>query len=319
MVMGWIGLGMMVATGAVEGVPQDKAGPPEAGVGAPDAAAKPRADTASPAAKKDENPPQGPLPDTWENWHGYRLFHFRIDGVPCRLVVPEKAAPGKPWIWRARFFGHEPQFDLAMLERGYHVAYCEVGDLFGGPEAVRRWDAFYEFATTKLGLGPKPVLEGMSRGGLIVFNWAAAHPDRVAAIYADAPVCDIKSWPGGKGEGQGWQAGWKPCLAAYGLKSEEEALAFKGNPNDHAAAIAAARIPVIVVYGKADRVVPPKENCLVFAKRFRAAGGVLTLIGKDGCHHHPHSLKDPTPIVDVVVRAVAASGNGKDTGKAPNP
>ena len=30
------------------------------------------------------------------------------------------------------------------------------------------------------------VLEGMSRGGLIIYNWAIANPDKVAAIYADA-------------------------------------------------------------------------------------------------------------------------------------
>ena len=33
-----------------------------------------------------------------------------------RIVAPKKAADGKPWVWRARFWRHEPQFDLAMLE-----------------------------------------------------------------------------------------------------------------------------------------------------------------------------------------------------------
>ena len=39
----------------------------------------------------------------------------------CSCLV----ADGKPWVWRARFFGHEPQFDIAML-KGYHVVYCDV-------------------------------------------------------------------------------------------------------------------------------------------------------------------------------------------------
>ena len=39
------------------------------------------------------------------------------------VVVPNKIAQAKPWVWRARFWRHEPQFDLAMLEKGYHVVY----------------------------------------------------------------------------------------------------------------------------------------------------------------------------------------------------
>ena len=50
--------------------------------------------------------------------------------------MPEEAAHGKPWIWRARFFGHEPQADLALLEKGYHLAYTDVAGLYGSPKAV---------------------------------------------------------------------------------------------------------------------------------------------------------------------------------------
>lgn len=37
-----------------------------------------------------------------------------------------------------------------------------------------------------------PVLEGLSRGGLPIFNWSIANPDKVTCVYADAAVCDIK-------------------------------------------------------------------------------------------------------------------------------
>lgn len=55
----------------------------------------------------------------------------------------------------------------------------------------------------KEGFHKKVVLEGMSRGGLIVYNWAAQNTDKVACIYADAPVMDIKSWPMGRGASEG--------------------------------------------------------------------------------------------------------------------
>ena len=63
-------------------------------------------------------------------------------------------------------------------------------------------------------------LEGMSRGGLIVYNWAAQNPEKVACIYADAPVMDFKSWPMGQGKSAGSAMDTKQLLNAYGFKNE---------------------------------------------------------------------------------------------------
>ena len=59
-------------------------------------------------------------------------------------------------------------------------------------KAVQRWNSFYK-RMVKAGFNKKVALEGMSRGGLIVYNWAAQNPEKVACIYADAPVMDFKS------------------------------------------------------------------------------------------------------------------------------
>ena len=69
---------------------------------------------------------------------GFGRYEFKLDGHRCILVKPEAPAEGKPWIWRARFFGHEPQADIALLKKGIHVAYIEVGGLFGNQVAVER-------------------------------------------------------------------------------------------------------------------------------------------------------------------------------------
>jgi len=152
-------------------------------------------------------------------------------------------------------------------------------------------------------LNPKVVLEGMSRGGLIIYNWTANNTDKVACIYADAPVCDIKSWPGGLGKGTGSKIDWENCLKAYGL-SDKNVKKFKGNPINHATKIAKANIPVIHVCGEADNVVPIQENTLVFKENYEKAGGKMKLIIKEGVGHHPHCLEDPTPIVDFILENV---------------
>lgn len=242
------------------------------------------------------------LPQSSETWNGYSSHSFQIEeGVSCKIIAPKESADGMPWIWRARFFGHEPQLDLALLKAGFHVAYCDVSNLFGSQAAMRRWDKFYKHVTETFGFSKSVSLEGMSRGGLIIFRWAAQNPDKVNCIYGDAPVCDFKSWPGGKGSGDGSKNAWQQCLQAYGFENEQQALDYASNPIDVAGILAKANVPVLIVYGSADVVVPPEENCLPFEKHYRANGSLIKLIGKEGIGHHPHSLKDPSPILEFVL------------------
>jgi len=139
-----------------------------------------------------------PFPGETSDFAGFTQYDFGLEGMQCRVVAPKIGAEGKPWIWRARFFGHRKEVDAALLERGFHVAYVDVAHLYGSRKAIMRWNRFYRYLTNSHDFNPKPALEGMSRGGLIVFNWASENPDKVSCIYADAPVCDFKSWPGGK-------------------------------------------------------------------------------------------------------------------------
>ena len=67
-------------------------------------------------------------------------------------------------------------------------------------------------------------LLGQSWGSWLAIEYALAHPDDVAAIYGDNPVCDFRSWPGGR-DGKRSDTDWERCKAAWGL-SEEEATAM---------------------------------------------------------------------------------------------
>ena len=141
---------------------------------------------------------------------------------------------------------------------------------------------------------------GLSRGGLYCYNWAAANPDQVACIYGDAPVCDFKSWPGGKGKGKGSAGDWKLILERFHFKNEEEALASKQNPIDNLEALAKNNVPLLHVFGDADDVVPWDENTGLIAERYKQLGGKIELIRKPGVGHHPHGLEDSTPIIEFI-------------------
>jgi pimeloyl-ACP methyl ester carboxylesterase len=238
---------------------------------------------------------------TETDFHGYKEFDFTMDGRACKVACPAEAAPGRPWVWRALFWGHEPQADVALLAKGFHVALIDVIELHGNDAAVAVFNKYHAFLTEKLGLSTRPALEGLSRGGLIAYNWASDNPDHVSCIYGDAPVCDIKSWPGGLGKGQGSPEDWKVCLAAWGL-DENTVKDFKRSPIDRLAPLAKAGIPLLHVVGDADDVVPVEENTQVLAERYRALGGSIEIISKPGVGHHPHSLVDPTPIVNFILK-----------------
>lgn len=251
-----------------------------------------------------------PAPVDRSNFHGHTRYDFIMpwgktgEGVACRLVLPRVYAEGQPWVLRARFWGHEPQADIALLENGFAIAYCDVANLYGAEEALERWDKFYGLMT-RAGFSERVVLEGMSRGGLPVYNWAARCPERVCCIYADAPVMDLKSWPVGSSPED-----TRLMMAAYGFRNEKQMRKWSRNPIDHAAALAGTDIPILHVVGDADTVVPPAENTEVFRERYEAAGGTrMEVIHKPGVGHHPHSLTDPDPIVGFVLRAAGLYSN----------
>jgi lysophospholipase L1-like esterase/pimeloyl-ACP methyl ester carboxylesterase len=250
----------------------------------------------------------GAYPDATEtDFYGFRQLQWEREGVLCRVVLPRVAAAGRPWIWRARFWGHEPQLDRALLERGWHVAYCEVGGLFGAAPAIQRWDDFYGFASA-LGLSRQPILEAMSRGGLIAYNWASQNPSKVAGIYGDNPVCDARSWPGGAGKSSGAPSEWEQCLGVYGL-NETTVQYAQVFPVEGLEPLASAGVPLFHVIGDADSIVPTSENSDVIEARYRALGGPIQVIRKPGMDHHPHSLPDPQPIVDFCLRATGLQFN----------
>jgi pimeloyl-ACP methyl ester carboxylesterase/lysophospholipase L1-like esterase len=250
-------------------------------------------------------------------WSGYERLDFAVAGRAALVVRPKATAPGAPWIWRTEFFGHEPQADIALLGRGFHVAYVDVQNMYGAPIAMKHMEQFHDHVTRAYGLSQKPVLEGLSRGGLFAFNWAALHPDRVAGLYVDAPVCDFKSWPGGKGVGPGSPSDWQQLLKVYGF-TEEQALAYGKNPVDNLAPIAKAGIPILAIIGDADEVVPVSENINLVETRYQGLGGKIRVIRKPGGKHHPHSLTDPAPIVDFAVLATKAAPAPAST-RTPSP
>lgn len=144
------------------------------------------------------------------DWHGFDRYDFLMDDATleicpfnasplertgtaappaghhrCILVVPAKAAKGNPWSWRGVYWDHQPQIEIELLRRGFHIAYISA-DTTLKPD--REWDTWYRYLTVTRGLSQKPAFVGMSRGGEYSYIWATSNPDKVCCIYADNPA-----------------------------------------------------------------------------------------------------------------------------------
>jgi sialidase-1 len=224
------------------------------------------------------------------NWNGFQRLEFSLAGKPCFITQPALPAPGQPWVWRASFPDFHTEVDLELLRNGWAIGYVECLDLLGCDAALDLMDQFYAELTERRGFARRPALEAVSRGGLHAYRYAARHPERVACIYADTPVMDLKSWP------LGWPGAKREtadALKFYGFKDTADLRAYRGNPVDLLEPVARAKIPLRHVISLNDRVVPPEQNTLEAQRRLEKLGHSIELVTvqegtpESSGHHFP--------------------------------
>ena len=231
--------------------------------------------------------------DAEGSFRGYPLRRFYFDGYEALTVFPRCPAEDGRWALRCEFFGAFADADEALLQRGYQLAYIRLSDQYGSPEAVEEMERFRQYMVRRLGLHPRRGLIGLSRGGLYAVHYAGRYPQHTAGLYLDAPVVDILSWPGRHGT-----AGeWAQCLDAYGLTADDPSPFYRIQDGAHRQLID-AKIPLILVAGDCDTLVPYEENGALLAARYRESGAPFALLMKPGVGHHPHGPKDPTAVAE---------------------
>ena len=245
------------------------------------------------------------IPQKTESWMGYEKVNFLLDSVPAYYVKPSHPIAGNPWIWRAHFPTWNTAMDSILLQKGFHIAYINTNDRYGDAIAMLKWDDFYHYLTQTLSFAPKVALEGVSRGGLYVYGWAKRNPEKVSCIYTEAPVCDFKSWPGGKGKSKGDEKSWKELLNVYGF-TEAQALAYQDNPIEHLEGLAAYKVPILHIIGLKDKLVPPDENTFPLVERYQKLGGPAYVYsmsrGAQTLEGHHFPIEHPEWWADFVIQ-----------------
>ncbi|QJD86460.1 alpha/beta fold hydrolase [Cohnella herbarum] len=239
------------------------------------------------------------LVESVQEWHGYQRHDYFFQGYEVIVIKPLIPLDDRRWIWRMEFFGAFDEADREMASRGWHLVYIRMSDLYGGAEAVELMSEFHEQVVAKYELSDKPVLIGFSRGGLYALHYAAKYDKKVSMIYMDAPVIDIRSWPGGKGSGKVSRREWKECKRAFHL-SEQSIEEYESILESAIARIANENIPMILVAGDSDDIVPYDENGQRIVDSYRNRNATFEVILKPGIGHHPHGLNPPDEIVRFI-------------------
>lgn len=203
--------------------------------------------------------------------HGSVCHEFQIGEVQGFVIFPSQAAAdgSKPWVWYApSYWKGYPNARLdwlftRLLQQGFAVCGTDVGDSFGSPQSRAIYSEFHAHVVKEYGLSPRASLLPQSRGGLMWYNWAVEHPDKVACIGGIYPVCDLTSYPG-----------LPAAAAAYGMtEAELKAQLPQHNPIERLAPLAKAKVPILHLHGDKDDVVPLERNSGLLIQRYQALGG----------------------------------------------
>lgn len=227
------------------------------------------------------------------DWNGYDRLEFEVDGRSSVLILPKTFGKGCQWVWRAEFLGAFDIVDRALLADGWAIAYHKVSDMYGCPESIDMMKVFYDYMIKEYDLSAHPVLFGFSRGGLYTVNFAAKYPEIARCIYIDAPVLDMNTWPRMNSPRE-----WQQLLDCYHVT--EDTLDTVPQPLDKAECLVKNGTAVMLVAGAVDTLVPYDGNGKIFAERYQALGGTISVIVKPDCDHHPHSVEDPAPVVEFI-------------------
>ncbi|MBE6689338.1 MAG: alpha/beta hydrolase [Ruminococcaceae bacterium] len=227
----------------------------------------------------------------------YKEFYFEERKA---IIYYPSCEPNGRMLLKTEYLCAFPNFDAAMLDRGYHLIHIFKESCWAPDYETERMARFVKYCANELNASERCVVEGMSCGGLQGAKLAELHPELVAVLYLDAAVLNILSMAG-LGEIKCDEADmvymWRELVAAYGV-NRSTIINFRKSPIDNMAPLIENNIPVIMLYGAADNTVVYEENGKVLEDYYKEHGGTIKVIAKSMCKHHPHGLDNPAPIIE---------------------
>lgn len=235
-------------------------------------------------------------------WHGYGKEEFIFKGKKAIVVFPKHSDSKKNWALKTEYWDAFPETEIALLEKGFHVAYLQNISRFATREDCDNKEEFAKYLQQNYGLRDKCVLIGLSCGGAHAFNFAGYYPKRISCIFADAPVLNFCSYPGNF-DSEDCRNIWEnEFVKAYPGIKRADLLGSDIHPLCKAHTIMKYNIPVILVYGTEDRTVIYSENGMLLEDIYKEYDK-FTVLRRNLQGHHPHGFPtEPAKIPDLIIQ-----------------
>ena len=112
----------------------------------------------------------------------------------------------------------------------------------------------------------------------MMLSWAVRNPTKLSVYAGIYPVQNLRSWP----------MKWNLGVTLRDFEMDEKTFIQRideHNPINHLAGMAKAKVPIFIVHGDSDKVVPLEENSGVVESRYRELGGKVDVEVVPGAGH----------------------------------
>ena len=227
-----------------------------------------------------------------EEWYGFKRYKFQFENRLAWVAVPEVPAGDGRFSWCTQWAeAYVPRVGtLALLQNGFYHVHIDVFDLKASPEGVAVMGRFHDWLVSR-GLSAKANLIGMSWGGFFSLRYAGTYPERIAAVYLDAPVCNAAD-PGEEAADR-----VEAISQNFGL-SVEELKTSPLNPLNNLKFFADYQIPLYIATGEDDLLVKVATNINLAEEKLKQYGVKYEIVRRPVWGHHPHGFDDVSALLE---------------------
>ncbi len=237
-------------------------------------------------------------------WNGFECKEFEFEKYAAKVILPKNHTVKNAVALKTTYFNAFPETEIMLLEKGMLLCHIACDGRWGKKSDVDRMARFVRLVAEEYCTAPRCVPVGMSCGGLMAVQLAAKHPETVACLYLDAPVMNLMSCPCGFGVAVSDESNLAEIESELGIKNLSELICYRDMPMHNIPALVEKRIPVVMVAGDSDEIVPYCENGIMLEKAYAENGVEIETYVKEGCNHHPHGLDDPLPVVEFILKHI---------------